>query len=130
MSNLAEILEEELEEAFEVKNKKSLHRYISLLTDNIAEKNEYQELKSDVKLIAETMKQGFENMNKRFEAVDKRFEDMYKYMDKRFEAVDKRFEAVDKRFDDMNKKISILIWVMSLWMGLFSGISVILKFIK
>ena len=39
MNNLAEILEQELEEAVEVKNKKSLHRYIILLADNIVQKS-------------------------------------------------------------------------------------------
>ena len=38
MADLAQILEEELEEAVEVKNKKSLHRYITLLTDNLVKK--------------------------------------------------------------------------------------------
>ncbi len=33
MEAIVEVLEQELEEAFEVKNKKSLHRYILLLTD-------------------------------------------------------------------------------------------------
>jgi len=123
MSAIAEILEQELEEAVEVKNKKSLHRYIVLLTENIVRKENYEkdhnEIKSDIKTLAEIVKQGFERMDKRFEAVDKRFErmdkrfeDIYRYMEKQFEAVDKRFEdiyrymekqfeAVDKRFEDI-----------------------------
>lgn len=40
MVDFARILEEELEEAVEVKNRKSLHRYITLLTENIAGKEE------------------------------------------------------------------------------------------
>ena len=40
MADFAQILEEELEEAVEVKNRKSLHRYITLLTENIAGKEE------------------------------------------------------------------------------------------
>ena len=38
MADLAQILEEELEEAVEVKNRKSLHRYITLLTANLEKK--------------------------------------------------------------------------------------------
>ena len=114
MNNLAEILEDELEEAVEVKNKKSLHRYIALLVENIAQKQETEkqfiELKNEIKILAQTMKQGFENIDKRFEDMNKRFEDM------------------NKRFEDMNKKINLLIWIISLWMSLFTGISVILKF--
>ena len=106
MENFAEILEAELEQAFEVKNKASLHNYINLLVNNIVPKTELSsqlyEIKSDVRIIAETMKIGFEHVNK-------------------------RFEDMNKRFDDMNKKISLLIWVMSLWMTLLTAISFIMK---
>ena len=153
MNNLAEILEEELEEAVEVKNKKSLHRYITLLTQNLAERQavdkQLVEITNKIEILTRTMKVGFENMEKRFtdliHYIDKRFEDMQKYMNKRFEDMqkymdrrfedmhkymDKRFEDMNKRFVDMNKKINLLIWIISLWMGLFSGISLVLKFIK
>ena len=82
MEAMMEILEQELEEAVEVKNKKSLHRYIILLTENIVRKDSYEkeqlEIRSDIKTLAEIVKQGFEYMEKRFEGVDKRFEDMNK----------------------------------------------------
>ena len=146
INNLAEILEEELEEAVEVKNKKSLHRYITLLTQNLVERQavdkQLVEINNKIEILTRTMKVGFENMEKRFtdliHYIDKRFEDMHKYMNKRFEDMqkymDRRFEDMhkymDKRFEDMNKKINLLIWIISLWMGLFSGISLVLKFIK
>ena len=126
MENLAEILEQELEGAVDIKDKQSLHRYIVILAENIIQKSAFdqnvQEIRNDIKLLTEAMKKGFESvdkrfeavdkrfedmfnfMNTRFEAVDKRFEDMYNFMNTRFEAVDKRFEAVDKRFEDMNKR--------------------------
>jgi hypothetical protein len=101
MDAMMEILEQELEGAFEVKDKKSLHRYIVLLTENIVKKESYDkeqyEIKSDIKILAELVKQGFERMDKRFEAVDKRFE-----------AVDRRFEDVNSRFDDMSKKFTMM----------------------
>ncbi len=100
MEAIAEILEQELEEAVEVKNKKSLHRYIVLLTENIVRRESYEkerhEIRSDIKTLAEIMKQGFERVDKRFEGMYKRFEDMQKYMDKRFEDVDKRFSMMFK----------------------------------
>jgi len=109
MNNFAEILEEELGEAVEVKNRKSLHRYITLLVENISQKEatekQFLELKNEIKIIAELMNQGFENVNK-------------------------RFEDMNKRFEDMNKKINLLIWIISLWMSLFTGISVLLKFLS
>ena len=78
MEELSDILEQELENAVEVKDKNSLHRYVRLLVDNTVGKQRYEscigELKSDVRLIAERIDQGFKRMDERFEAVDKRFE--------------------------------------------------------
>jgi chaperonin cofactor prefoldin len=128
-----QLLEEELENSFEVKDRKALHRSVLLLSEHVVSKEkhdtaldrvevQFQELKSDVRIIAETMQQGFAAMERRFEAVDKRFENIQTQMDRRFDAVDKRFEdwnqrfedlqnqmdtrfnAVDKRFDDVNKR--------------------------
>ena len=108
MESLSQILEEELENAVEVKDKKSLHRYVYLSTQNIVTRQENQEQfqllrndiqqnSSDIRELAAAMKVGFEIMETKFEAVDKRFE----AVDKRFEAVDRRFESVDKRFVDL-----------------------------
>ena len=102
MDAMIEVLEHELEEAFEVKNKKSLHRYVILLTENIVKKENYEkeQLKatSETQKLTETVVQGFKRM-------DKRFEEMLHYMDKRFDSVDKRFESMqnsmDKRFEEM-----------------------------
>ena len=77
MEAIVEILEQELEEAVEVKNKKSLHRYIVLLTENIVRRESYEkeqnEIRSDIKTLAEIVKQGFERVDKRFESMDKRW---------------------------------------------------------
>ena len=159
MNNLAQVIESELSEAIEKNNKESLHRGITLILDNIAEKHDmnrqFADVKSDIKILTETMEKRFaavdkrfEDMNKRFEAVDKRFEavdkrfeavdkrfeDMYKYMDKRFEAVDKRFEDMNTRFEDMNKRfedvnktLKVFMWAVGLWMALFTALSVVLK---
>ncbi len=130
MEAIAEILEQELEEAFEVKNKKSLHRYIVLLTENIGRRESYEkerhEIKSDIKTLAEIVKQGFER-------VDKRFEDMQKHTDKRFEDMDKRFEDIqkymDKRFEDMDKRFSMMFKFMSLGFTILAIIMVVFEFI-
>ena len=127
MNNLAEILEQELEEAVEVKSKKSLHRYVVLLADNIIQKSTYQqnthELKSDIKILAETMREGFKAMDKRFEAVDKRFE-----------AVDKRFEDLykymDKRFEDMNKRFNMMFTFMNIGFGIIILLTILFKFMQ
>ena len=113
MEAIAEILEQELEEAVEVKNKKSLHRYIVLLTENIVRRESYEkeryEIKSDIKTLAEIVKQGFER-------VDKRFEDMQKY-------TDRRFEDMDKRFSMMFKFISLGFSVLAIIMVVFEFIA-------
>ena len=60
MDAMMEVLEQELESAFEVKDKKSLHRYVLLLTENIVRKESYEkqqlETKNDIKLLAESQR--------------------------------------------------------------------------
>ena len=115
MENFSEILEQELEEAAEVKNKKSLHRYILLLTDNLVRQELYDshvgEFQSEMRLFAESMKQGFI-------AVDKRFEDM-----------NTRFEDTNVRFGDMSKRFSAMFTFLNIGLGLLILITVLFKFI-
>ena len=108
MNHLAEILEHELEEAVEIKNKKSLHRYVILLADNVVQKSTYQqntdEVKSDIKVLAETMKVGFQ-------------------------AVDKRFEDMNKRFEDMNKRFNMMFTFMNIGFGIIILLTVLFRFV-
>ena len=89
MHEIVEILEGELENAVEVKDRKSLHRYVVLMVDSVVGRKEHESstqrmhaqldgLRSDVALIAERMEQGFVRMDERFSAVDRRFEDVNK----------------------------------------------------
>jgi len=138
MDEIAEILERELEDAVQVKNKDSLHRYVVLLAKNIVQKSAYDqnmtEFRGDIRILAETMKRGFETIDKRFEAIDKRFEDMYAYMNKRFDAVDKRFEDIykymDKRFEDMNKRFTMMFTFMNIGFSILIIITIIFKFLQ
>jgi chromosome segregation ATPase len=130
MSDIIELLESELEEAFEVKDKKSLHRYVVLMVDRFAareaeEEREsetrrsidalrgdvetgFSEVKGDVREVVGAMREGFERMDERFVAVqeqmDQRFESLQREMDQRFEAVDKRFEDMNKRFEVVDRR--------------------------
>ena len=119
MDAIAAVLEHELEEAFEVKNKKSLHRYVMLLADNIVKKENYEkdqsDVRSDIAILAENMKLGFERTDHRFEA-------MQIQMDRRFDAVDKRFDAVDKRF-------SMMFVFMNIGMSLIIVMTILFKFV-
>ncbi len=134
MADFARILEEELEEAVEVKNRKSLHRYIILLTDNIAGKEEnrmehtefQQELiKMDGRFnqLLTELREGFRRMDQRFESADQRFEAVQQQMDRRFEASDNRFEILerhfDKRFSMMFSFITIGFVILATMMSVF-----------
>ena len=109
MDAIIEILEQELEEAVEVKDKKSLHRYIVLLTENIVKKESYEkeqlEIKNEIKTLAELMKQGFESMDKRFESLQ---------------------HQMDVRFEDMTKRIGFISWFVP---TIITIVVVILKFV-
>ena len=144
MYNIAEVLEEELENAVQVRDKKSLRRYIFLLVDNTVRKEDSKkieenilEMKSDIRILAETMKQGFESIDKRFESVDKRFESVdkrFESIDKRFEDLihhmDKRFEQVDKRFEQVDKRFNLLTWSMGIGFTVITSfLVVILNFV-
>ena len=103
MDTMLEVLENALEAAFEVKDKKSLHRCVLLLSENIlriVRKESYQkqqlETKSDIKnLLADSLKQQESNfMDQRFDYVDKRFEDMSRYNDQRFEDMNNRIKHI------------------------------------
>ncbi|NIA29482.1 MAG: hypothetical protein GWP06_06165 [Actinobacteria bacterium] len=127
MNSIAEILERELEDAFEVKNKESLHRYVVFLAENIVRKSTYDqniaEFRSDIKVLAETMKLGFESVDKRFETVEKRFESI----DKRFEDM---YRYMDKRFEDMNKRFTMMFTFMNIGFSILIIITILFKFLQ
>jgi DNA anti-recombination protein RmuC len=125
MSEIVEILESELQDAFEVKNPKSLHRYVVLMVDRFASRSIAEQQNQRFDEILAALHAGFTRMDERFAAVDQRFEDMQRQMDERFAAVqkqmDERFKAVDRRFDDMNKRFTMLVTLMSILFTLLAG---------
>jgi len=146
------VLEQELEGAFEVKDRKSLHRYVLLLTENVVKKENYErqqlEMRSDIRNLAELTRQGFARMDERFETVDRRFEAVQKQLDERFEAVqkqmderfkavDRHFEAVDRRFDEVNARLAdistrmfhFMIWSFGFSVTLAGVVIGVLKFL-
>ena len=116
MDSLAEILESDLSRAFEVKDQSSLHRYITLLTQNLVqrEKNdrEHSEFREAIIRIDTRIEEGFRRMDERFVAMDKRFESMQKSMDERFSGVEKRFSMM---FTFMTLGFVLLATLMSLY---------------
>jgi DNA anti-recombination protein RmuC len=143
MSDIVEILESELEKAFEVKNPESLHRYVVMMVERFASKAIADRQDARFDEVLTSVREGFERMDLRFEdtqrQMDQRFEAMQTQMDQRFEAVherfeamDKRFEAVqtqmaerfeavDKRFDDVNKRFTMVVSLMSVFFTLLAG---------
>ena len=91
MKDLAELLEEELSEAVEVKNPKSLHRYIALLTGTHVEKSihdqSYNELTGSIKEMLTSMHEGFRRMDEHFAAQDRRFDKQHKLISIGFTAM-------------------------------------------
>ena len=135
MSDIVELLESELEEAFEVKDKKSLHRYVVLMVDRFASRSAEEErearlqkamnagftaVREDVQTIASSMREGFTRMDERLEQMERRFEE-------RFEAVDQRFEDFSKRFDDVNRRFNMLVVLMSVFFTVLGGMMTALR---
>ena len=116
MADLAQILEEELEEAVEVKNKKSLHRYITLLTRNLVKKE-------DNRMEHTEFQQELIRIDGRFNQIITEMREDFKRMDERFVAADKRSETLerhfDKRFSMMFSFITIGFVVMATMMSVF-----------
>lgn len=133
VENFVEVLEQELEDAVEIKNKKSLHRYILLLTDNVVRQDRFDrdvsEVKSEVRIIADSMRQGFAHMDKRFEDMNKRFDEASRITDKRFEDMNKRFDDTNVRFGDMNKRFSAMFTYMNIALSILVVITVLFKFL-
>ncbi len=127
MDSLAEILESDLSRAFEVKDQSSLHRYITLLTQNLVQREnndrEHSEFRETIIRIDTRIEEGFKRMDDRFEAIDKRFESIQRNMDA-------RFAAVDKRFDDMNKRFTMLFSFMSLGFVLLATLMSVYQFLS
>ena len=84
MESLADILESDLTEAVEVKNPRSLHRYITLLTENLVQRRsndqEHSEFREAIIRIDTRIEEGFRRMDDRFVAVDRRFSMMFSFM--------------------------------------------------
>ena len=144
----AELIQRDLKAAVFNSDEEAIERFSLLISDKINKieevEKEQETTKSDIRLLIETVKQGFEEVNKRFESidkrfesVDKRFEDLYRYMDKRFEQMqhnmDKRFEAMqhnmDKRFEAIDKRFEMMFKFMGLGFTVIALLIVVFKFI-
>jgi fructose-1,6-bisphosphatase len=81
MTTFAEVIESELNDALENKNREAVRRLSFMISERLTRIEEMEkrqaENKSDIKVLAETMKQGFESvhkeMDKRFEGMNRRF---------------------------------------------------------
>jgi hypothetical protein len=91
---------------------------IGLLVSDVATKQDFAVILTELKEMRKASDERFEMMDKRFEASEKRFEmidkrfeaieselkAMREESERRFEATEKRFEATDKRFEAIDKR--------------------------
>ena len=142
MEELAEILERELKEAFQVKDPDSLHRSAQLIAERLVEQQTYDRdhaaILSELKELSSSMKQGFALMDERFAAQDRKFEALQKQMDVRFTAQDRHFEALqkqmderfnasDKRFSDLHRFMSLGFTALALLVAAFNIVHILVK---
>src|SRR6056297_3538558 len=136
MDFLIESLEHELSDAFEVKNRDSLHRCVLMLANNLATKAEYSResgrMHEDIRALLTEMHARFDAVDKRFDAVNQRFEDVnlrFEEQNQKFDDVNKRFEDVSRRFDDMNDRFTHMFRFMSLGFTLLAVLMTIFNFL-
>ncbi len=129
MSDMADIFEQDLEAAFEVRDKKSVHRFSQLLARTIVGRREYDRdmgtVHTEIRTLTEAMKKGFERMDQRFEDANKRFDDV----NRRFEDVSKRFDDVNKRFDDVNQRFTMMFAFITIGFTVITATMVVFKFL-
>lgn len=133
MDFLIESLEHELSDAFEVKNRESLHRCVLLLAGNMVTKAEYTQesgrMHADIRALLTEMHARFDAVDKRFDAVNQRFEEQ----NQRFEALqtqmDRRFEDQNKRFDDMNTRFTQMFRFVSIGFTLLALLMTVYNFL-
>ena len=131
MANLALQIEHELQQAFSVKDEGALKRAAALISEHTVDRATYahdrSEIRSDIRVLAETMKLGFEQMDKRLDQVDKRFEQG----DKRFEML---IDQMNRRFDDVQRNferhMTTIQWGGSLLFGLLAALMSLYKFVN
>ncbi len=105
---LCEVLEEELLEVVEKKDKDSARHFVALLLQQVEMKEEARQKENrvviELQALRNDLKTVVEVMNSRFEAIDKRFEDM------------------NRRFEDMNKRFTMLMWFMGILISVATAI--------
>ncbi len=107
MASIAELLENELKAAVEIKNEQSLHNYVEILVRSLVKQDEYMtdngSIKADIRASINAMREGFRK-------VDERLEDQRELMNARFAASDKRF---DDLIGQMNTRFNMLFFFLS-----------------
>ena len=99
MSDFATHIEDEWEQAFQVRDERALKRAGSLICERFVDRATYthdvSEIRGDIRVLAEMMKLGFDQIDKRIDQIDKRIEQV----DKRIDQVDRRIDQIDRRFE-------------------------------
>ncbi|MDY6968332.1 MAG: hypothetical protein SVR08_06730 [Spirochaetota bacterium] len=124
MKNFAEVIESELSAAIMNKDIEAVKRFSFIISNKI--EDEDNEIKSDIKILAEVMKKGFDDINLRFEDMNKRVEDI----NNRFEHMNNRFNDFNLRFEVISKKFNMMFRFMSIGFSVVTILIVIFKFVR
>ena len=91
MEALAELINSELKTAIFNTDEEAIKRFSLLISEKINKieelESEQETAKSDIRLLIETVRQGFEQVDKRFEDMNKRFDMMFKFMSLGFSTI-------------------------------------------
>lgn len=117
MKNFAEVIESELSAAIMNKDIEAVKRFSFIISNKI--EDEDNEIKSDIKILAEVMKKGFDDINLRFEDMNKRVED-----------INNRFNDFNLRFEVISKKFNMMFRFMSIGFSVVTILIVIFKFVR
>ena len=82
---------------------------VGLLVHDVATKQEFTTILTELKAMREASDKRFEAMDKRFEAIDKRFEAVQTELKAMRDESNKRFEAMDKRFEEQRQDFQLAI---------------------
>lgn len=121
METLNAMLEEELTQAVEVKDAKSLRRYVRLMTGSFAEKREHEDIHRGFDEKFDRMIAEMASMRRDFQMG---MADLRHESDKNFAVMNARFEAVDKRFEDANRRFGAVQWMLGI------GLTVVLAVVS
>ena len=131
MSDFAAHIEDEWEQAFQVRDERALKRAGSLICERFVDRATYthdvSEFRGDIRVLAEMMKLGFEQIDKRIDQMDRRIDQI----DRRFEVL---IDQMDRRFADvqrgMSRHTTTVLWAGAFLLTFLTTLMSVYKFVQ